>query len=268
MTFFDPKSPKMKSEVIGDGEPIVLVPGGLTGWLSWEPHAKRLSERFKVVRVQLISVDLGLQNAPIPTDYSVNYETEALTRALDDLGVERANFAAWSFGAEVTLNFALGNPGRVKTMTLIEPPAIWVIRSIAPLSKEQPEDQKIEKTLGPDDISESQLEWFTHFAGFVPRNVDPKTLHQWPVWVKHRQSLRTGDVAYRHDDDIERVRNFTRPTLLFKGENSSLWLHQIVDILADKFPNVRMEILPGGHAPHIVSIERFMEILVGFVSSG
>jgi pimeloyl-ACP methyl ester carboxylesterase len=258
----------MKSEVTGRGESLVLVPGGLTGWLSWEPHAKRFSENYRVVRVQLIAVDLGLQNAPIPTNYSVDYETDALTRALDQAGIEQAHFAGWSFGAEVTLNFALNNPDRVKTLTLIEPPAIWVLRSRGPLSQDLLEEQKVIQTLGPGDISEAQLEWFTHFAGFVPRSVDPRILPQWPVWVRHKQSLRTGDVVYRHEDDIRRVENFIEPTLLFKGEGSSTFLHQIIDVLAVEFPHTRVETLPGGHAPHIVSMEPFMAIFRKFLSSG
>jgi pimeloyl-ACP methyl ester carboxylesterase len=256
------------TQVTGSGGAVVLVPGGLTGWVSWEPHSKILSERYKVVRVQLVSVDLGLRNEPVPPDYSVDYETAALSRALDELGVEQAHFAAWSFGAEVTLNFALNNPARVKTLTLIEPPAIWVLRSRGPLSKEQLEDQKMEQTLGPHDVSESQLVWFTHFAGFVAPNVDPRSLPQWPAWFKHRQSLRTGDVVYRHEDDIRRVRSFNRPTLLFKGEGSSPWLHSIVDILGLEFPRVRVKMLPGGHAPHIVSMGDFMVSLERLLSSG
>ena len=57
----------MKAEVSGQGRPLVLVPGGLTGWLSWKPHAERLSAAYRVVRVQLLSVDLGLQNEQSPT---------------------------------------------------------------------------------------------------------------------------------------------------------------------------------------------------------
>jgi pimeloyl-ACP methyl ester carboxylesterase len=259
--------PMMKIEVIGHGENIVLVPGGLTGWLSWEPHSKRLSEKYRVVRVQLMAVDMGLRNEPLPVDYSVNYETEALKRALDQVGVEQAHLAAWSFGAEVTLNFALNNPDRVRTLTLIEPPAIWVIRSRGPLSKEQLEDQKKIQTLGPLDVDEAQLVWFTHFAGFVPQDVNPRTLPQWPAWFKHRQSLRTGDVVYRHEDDIQRARSFKKPTLLFKGEGSSPWLHQITDILAAEFPHAQVETLPGGHAPHIVSMEAFMSTFSSFLTS-
>jgi pimeloyl-ACP methyl ester carboxylesterase len=258
----------MKSEVTGRGEPVVLVPGGLTGWLSWEPHAKRLSANHKVVRVQLIAVDLGLQEVRLPANYSVDYETDALTRALDEIGVDEAHFAAWSYGAEITLNFALNNPGRVRTLTLIEPPAIWVLRSRGPLSEKLQGEREMIQTLGPDEVSEAQLEWFSHFAGFVPRSVDPKTLPQWPLWISHRQSLRTGDAAFRHEDDISRVRSFAKPTLLLKGEGSSDFLHQIIDILAVEFPKSRLELLPGGHAPHIVSMDRFMEKYEKLLSSG
>ena len=60
----------MLTEVTGEGEPLVLVPGGLTGWASWMPFAERLAPSRKVVRVQLLSVQLGLEGRPLPTDYS------------------------------------------------------------------------------------------------------------------------------------------------------------------------------------------------------
>ena len=108
----------MKTEVSGRGRPLVLVPGGLTGWLSWKPHAERLSAEYRVVQVQLLNVDLGLRKERLPNDYSVDMEVRALSAALDKEGIEEADFAAWSFGAEITLSFAIANPGRVRTLTL------------------------------------------------------------------------------------------------------------------------------------------------------
>jgi pimeloyl-ACP methyl ester carboxylesterase len=263
----NPSPVVMKSDVSGSGETIVLVPGGLTGWLSWEPHAKDLSRDYRVIRVQLVAVDLGLMNQPVPPNYSVDYETSALGATVTQSGTSQAHFVAWSFGAEITLNYALNNPERIKTLTLIEPPAMWVLRSKGALSGDLVKDRKTMQSFGPGDISESQLEWFTHFAGFVAPSVDPKKLPQWPAWSKHRQSLRTGDVAYRHEDDIRRVRKFQKPVLLFKGQGSSPFLHRIIDILGVEFPHARTETLPGGHAPQLASRERFMGILSAHLKS-
>ncbi len=261
----DKKSPLMRSEVTGIGENIVLVPGGLTGWLSWVPHAEQLSRSRRVIRVQLISVELGLENSPLPQDYSVDFETSALANTLKELKVTIADFVAWSYGAEITLNFALNNPEMVRSLTLIEPPAMWVLRSRGPLPPDLLDDQRKIQQLDPGDITEAQLEWFTHFAGFVPADVDPRTLPQWPVWLRHRQSLRTGDVVFQHTDDIQRVRVFKKPVLLFKGVGSSKFLHDIIDILGEELPNARIERLPGGHAPHIVAMQQFMNILNKFL---
>src|SRR3990170_1673622 len=111
---------KMQPEVTGQGEPLVLVPGGLTGWLSWEPHAQRLSSSRKVVRVQLLNVQFGLENRPLPPDYSVRTESEALATTLDDLGLQSpVDFVAWSYGGLVALDYALGHANRIRSLTLI-----------------------------------------------------------------------------------------------------------------------------------------------------
>jgi pimeloyl-ACP methyl ester carboxylesterase len=255
----------MQTDITGQGSDVVLVPGGLTGWISWIPHAQQLSSQYRVVRVQLLSVELGLKDVPLPDDYSVDLETDALLRALEIADVERADFVAWSFGALVTLNFALNNPRMVNSLTLIEPPAIWVLESRGPLGVDMLEQKKQLQTLGPGDVSEEQLEWFSHFAGFVQPDTDPRSLPMWPIWVEHRRSLRQGDVVFRHSDRIERVRTFDRPVLLCKGQGSAEFLNEVIDILGEEFPNARIISLPGGHALQVVSMDRFMEILRAFL---
>ncbi len=258
-------TPVMKQEIVGEGNPLVLVPGGLTGWLSWIPHAQALSATRKVIRLQLFVVEAGLEGIPLPPNYSIDYEVEALGNALDNLGLEQVDLAAWSYGAATSLSYAIRNPHRIKSLTLIEPPAMWVLRTRGPLSSQLLEEQKYIQTLATDDVSEEQLVWFSHFAGFVPPNVDPRSLPTWPSWFKHRQSLRNGDAVYRHNDDINLVRAFSKPVLLFKGEGSAPFLHQIIDILAEEFPNAHVETLPGGHALHILSMPAFMDIFSHFL---
>lgn len=245
---------------------MVLMPGGLTGWISWIPHAEILARQYRVVRAQLLAVALGLQNQPLPNGYGVRYEAQALAEALEGLSPAPFHLVGWSYGAEVSLDYALNHPERIRTLTLIEPPAIWVLGAKGPLPQAVLDERKTIAKLGPGDVSEDQLVWFTHFAGFVPKDVDPRTLPQWPAWVKHRQSLRTGDVAFRHEDSAERLRGFARPTLLVKGTGSAPFLHDIIDALAEMLPNNRVVELPGGHAPQLVAKDDFLKILTEFLA--
>jgi len=260
------KAYAMETEITGSGRPLVLVPGGLTGWISWKPHAERLSRDFTVIRVQLLNVAYGLRRERLPEGYSVTTEAAALAAALDVAEIEQADIAAWSFGAEVSLSFAIANPARVRTLTLIEPPAIWVLRSRGPLSPEMKERQEKLKAMWRVDISEEQLAWFSHFAGFVPPDVDPRKMPPWPGWLLHRQSLAHGDAPYLHQDAIEKVREFRKPVLLFKSRDSSDFLIRIIDILGEEFPQATVHDLPGGHALHVVSMEDFFRLFLPFLS--
>jgi pimeloyl-ACP methyl ester carboxylesterase len=202
----------------------------------------------------------------MPLSYSADYEISALHKTLDDLAIEQADFAGWSYGAEITLSFAIHNPHRVRSLTLIEPPAFWVLRGRGPLSKQVLGFQEFAQTLATDDISEEQLVRFLHLAGVIPEDVDPRTLPQWPGWFKYRHSQRIGDIPFRHEDKIELVRAFEKPVLLVKGDGSTSVMHDIVDVLAEEFPNARVVTFPGGHAPHIVSMQPFLERFNHFLS--
>lgn len=260
-----PTEPVMPSEIKGSGKPVVLVPGGLTGWLSWKPHAERLASSFTVLRVQLLSVENGLRGVPLPPGYSVETESRALELALDGHEIEVADFSGWSYGALVLLDFALSHPERVRSLTLIEPPAIWVLQSRGTLGPDLLEFRDDAQRFDPIDVTEDQLVRHVHSAGLVPNGVDPRTLPQWPVWLQHRQSLRIGDLPFRHQDDLSRVKQFDKPVLLLKGVGSTSYDREIIDILGQEFPHARVEELPGAHALPIISIDRYLELFVEFV---
>ncbi len=257
---------KMQSEVTGNGRPVVLVPGGLTGWVSWVPHALRLSKTRKVVRVQLLNVQFGLEGRPLPGEYSVRTESRALAETIDSLGLTGPiDLTAWSFGAETTLDYALNRPDRVRTLTLIEPPAFWVLRANGGLDENA---KGVAATLGTfqGDISEKQLESFATTVGLLQAGESGRNLPQWGSWMQHRQSLRNSRAVIAHDDDASRLKAFQPPVLLVKGTGSAPFLHGIIDALAGYLPHAEVVEYPGGHAPQIVSMDRFMEKLDAFQS--
>lgn len=253
---------EMQVQVTGEGPPLVLVGGGLTGWKSWEPHAEQLAAARTVARLQLLNVQYGLEDWPLPEGYSVGMESAALAATLDGLGWrEPLDLVAWSYGALITLDFALNYPERVRTLTLIEPPATWVLPD---KGLNDPDMQALQSFEMDDDVSEADLEEFLRIAGLVPPGGVPKELPQWSVWMEHRRSLRGDFDPLGHDDDLGRLRTFDRPVLLATGTGTAPYYVRILDTLAAHFPRARTIEMPAGHAPHIVSMDRFLAELARF----
>jgi pimeloyl-ACP methyl ester carboxylesterase len=261
----------MRTDLQGHGRPMVMIGGGLTGWLSFIPHQQRLQETRRVARAQLLSVDLGLANRPLPAGYSVKLESAALATAIDELGLPGAvDLVAWSYGALVTLDFALDHPERVRTLTLIEPPAFWVLEATGAMNeetrRERAELEELHRQMR-EDVSEAQLAGFVRAAGLAPPGARPEDQPSWPLWVEHRRSLRQGHAVFNHTDDAARLRAFDRPVLLVKGTGSTRGFHRIIDALGGALPRSQAIELPGGHAPHIVSMDDFLAHLARFQDS-
>lgn len=257
---------KMQSEVTGNGRPIVLVPGGLTGWASWEPFVKIFSEKRTVISVQLLGVQFGLENRPLPENYSVKTESDALAATLDSLGYNvPIDVVAWSFGAFTALNYALDHPDRIRTLTLIEPPAMWVLHTTGKWDDEAQQAADFFQAQ-KGDISEDVLAEFMQRAGLVQPGQSPRELPKWNYWVPFRHSLRINPSVVSFRDDVKRLKTFQPPVLLVKGTGSTKWLHRIIDGLSETIPHSQVVEFPGGHAPHIFSMDTFIPELEKFQS--
>jgi pimeloyl-ACP methyl ester carboxylesterase len=249
---------KMLSKIDGEGKPIVLVPGGLTGWISWDKHTEILSRDRKVVRVQLLNVQLGFENKPLPSDYSVLTESKALAETLRELNLDKPfDIVGWSYGALTTLDYVLTYPENIHTVTLIEPPAFWVLRSNGPLDYEAEKGMRALKDF-QGDITDDMLEKFLGAVGFLKPDESARELPQWNLWKQYKQSIRNSPAVINHNDNAERIKSFTKPVLLVKGTGSAGFLHQIIDVLNKYFPNSKVTEMPAGHGPHIVSMNRFL----------
>jgi pimeloyl-ACP methyl ester carboxylesterase len=260
--------PKMQTDVRGAGPTLVLVGGGLTGWASWEPHQARLSTTRTVARAQPLSVQLGLENLALPAGYSVSMEAQALGAAVDEL-TRPVDLVGWSYGAAISLAFALAHADKIRTLTLIEPPAFWVLSATGRLdARAQRESDELRLLYAgmTADVSEAQLADFIVQAGLCPPGGSPHRLPQWKSWVQHRRSLRTGDACWGQDGDEVRLRSFDRPALLVKGTGSTHFLHQIIDGLAGTLSKGTVVELPGAHAPQLAAMDAFLARLTMFLA--
>lgn len=245
-------------EVKGEGGPVVLVPGGLSGWLSWIPFVEPLAKDRQVVRVQLRSIEITEAGAPYPPGYGTLTEREALRATADALGLERFDLVGWSYGGHVALAFALEYPQRVHTLTVIEPAALWILREQGYSSEGLRQAEAFDRSLAGKRITVNDLKEFLVVAGLSEPGQEVEALPSWPVWVRNRQVMSTFGTIWDYTDSLERLRSLDVPVLGVKGAETADYAAAVVDRLVATAPNGRLLTLPGGHACHIQNKDRFL----------
>lgn len=100
-------------EVMGrsDGEPLLLLNGGLMTWQAWGAVAERLGERYRVVGCDF----RGQLRTPGPAPTSLEEHAADVVRLLDHLEVESAHLVGTSFGALVGTVVAGRHPERCRS---------------------------------------------------------------------------------------------------------------------------------------------------------
>jgi pimeloyl-ACP methyl ester carboxylesterase len=252
---------KMQLRISGEGRPVVIVGQGLTGVLSWIPHAEQLASERRVALAQPLSVELGLAHAPLPPGYSVKTESGALAAALTDAGwPQPIDVVGWSYGGLIALDFALDHPDRVRSLLLIEPDVPWVLPEDGrPASVRKAEEGALRWA---DGVSEDELEAF--MAEMLGPGQPPRQHPRWPVWNEYRDALRAMITVFRHRDDVSRVRQFGKPVMLVRGEGTGAYDAAICDALAAAFTGLRVVELPGGHMCPVVAMDQFLAELRAF----
>lgn len=255
----------MEHEVAGDGDPIVLVPGILTGWLSWIPHAERLSKTHRVVRLQPIHNELAVRGELPSHGFGPDTERESMRMTLDALGIDRADFAAWSGGGRAMIEFAAAYPERIRTLTLIEPAAYWILEQTQGFSADEVE--AFSRRIAGHPVSEDDLAAFlTGPAQMVTPDQDPRTDARWKVWTANRNALAS-DFALAHPDrTISDLAGLEAPVLLVLGTDTAGFLADVIPVLERAYPNVRRIMLPGSHACHIQSIDAFLDAFTAHIA--
>jgi pimeloyl-ACP methyl ester carboxylesterase len=246
----------------GEGEPIVMVPGGLTGWLSWVPHQERLADRYRVVRVQPIHNELGSAGQPGDPGYTNETERESLRLTLDALGVDRVHLVGWSGGGKAALEFATEYPGRVRSLTLVEPAAYWVLEQLGERLDEVERLYAFIHGLFGREVSDTDLAEFLVLAGLVEDATAAPSHPAWDRWWPHRMALSWQSERLDHPDrTVEELARITCPTLLIKGTRTTEVEKRVVDALGERLTHAWVVELQGDHASHIESLDAFLAAL-------
>jgi pimeloyl-ACP methyl ester carboxylesterase len=110
---------KLYHEIYGEGEPLVLIHGGLTTIGEMQGWVKPLANRW-----QVIAVEMQGHGRTADTDRPMNFRTmgDDIAALLEHLKIPKADLLGHSFGGASAIRAAIQHPEKVRRLVVISSP--------------------------------------------------------------------------------------------------------------------------------------------------
>lgn len=258
----------LESFELGSGPTLVMLGGGTRGADEFIPHAALLSRTYRTIRLQTLNISRSRGKQPLPEDYSLGVEAAAVDETLKRLGVSvPVDLVGHSLGALIALEFALEHPERVRTLTLAEPPAFWVVpKKELASTPDMRAMYEMLLTLGPK-VEPTDDQWirFRCLLGECGLQKPESDDARWQEWVARRDALRGLSAIAQLKGNVNRLKKFRKPVLIVTGKNTVSFHRRINDILVTQCPVVERLELPGTHAAVVTAQDEFLKRLQSFL---
>ena len=251
-------------EVIGDGEPLVLVHGLGYDRRGWGPMPGLLARDFRVVLFD----NRGVGESDVPEGpYAVPQMAADVAAVLDDAGIETTNVFGVSLGGFVAQEFALAYPDRVRKLVLAStapggprshpmPAAgLEAFGRFPTMEREAGLRLMVENSLGEHGVRERPElveEVYRYRLERAP------TLAGWQAQA----------VAGATFDAYDRIGAIAAPTLILQGGADTVVDPRNADLLASLIPDARVERIDhSGHLMVWEEGERLAPVVKEFLQS-
>jgi pimeloyl-ACP methyl ester carboxylesterase len=248
---------RLAYDVVGDGPPVLLMMGlGYARW-GWGPLTAVLAERFRVVSYD--NRGIGESDVP-PGPYSTRELAEDAAAVLDAVEFERAHVVATSLGGMAAQELAIASPERVDRLVLACTTAGG--DDAYPMPAQTIELMQQAATLAPDVAMRRFVANALASAELVDeitrlRLANPPDPAGWQAQA----------AAGATHDASGRLQKIAAPTLLLHGTEDAVVDPRNSELLAERIPNARLELLDGaGHLFFWEQPERTAALITEFLS--
>jgi pimeloyl-ACP methyl ester carboxylesterase len=238
---------------------LVLSNGIMMGTASWLYQKAALERHLRV----LLYDCRGMWQSDHPEGpYSMRTHAEDLAGLLDALEIGEGHIAGISYGAEISMVFAIMYPHKTQSLIVIDG-----VSEIHPLLRaqtypwlmaaERNDPELLLRTSYPLNFSEA---WIMANQAFIDGSVeryaqlDMKAL----AWLMR---------AFYDLDITEQLPKIGAPTLVIAGEDDLIKGREYAKIIADQIPTSELVLVPGaGHALCLEKPDILSTLLLGFVT--
>jgi 3-oxoadipate enol-lactonase len=252
-------------EVVGDGQPLVLLHADLTTSQMWDAQWEPFAHAYRAIRYDLRGC--GWSRMP-PGPFS---PPEDLAQLLHLLGVERAILIGASIGGQLALDFTLEHPEQVAALVLIGAGVSGIQQS----AFVQARSQEINALIASGEIAQA-VELALRLRVDGPRRsaeqVEPAMREQVREMITRNFERATGQDQSQplplEPPALSRLDEIQVPTLVVVGEQDVADALASADLLARSIRGAQKVVMPGAaHLPSMERPEQFNRLVLEFLRS-
>jgi len=247
-------------EVLGEGEPIVLIHGNGGDCRHWDGQFEPLSHSYRVLRYDV----RGYGKSSMPEEgvpYSHHDDLKAL---MNHLRMPEAHICGWSMGSGIAVDFVLAHPGLSRSLIAVGP---WVF--------------------GHDSPSVRGLySMFDEIAVILEEEGAEAAMDRWcdygfPGALKTEGAKRIREImkdysfwSFTHEDPVvyvspgaaQQLERITQPTLIVTSEFDLEACKEIADLMEQKIPHSKKVVISdSGHVMIIDKPDEFNKLVLDFI---
>jgi pimeloyl-ACP methyl ester carboxylesterase len=235
----------------GQGEPVLLVHGGMSDSREWGPQVEDLSRGYDVIAVDVLGCG---GSADPPEEFGLADHAHVLAGILDTLGISSAHVIGQSLGSVLALALYREHPHTVRSLILAGAYAGWA-GSLPPEEVESRTRMVLETLERPVD------EWGPPFLATVYGAEAPAELMDASMAILRDvrpEASRRLVLAVASADLREMLPTITVPVLLIYGQGDQRAPAAVAAQLHAGIPGSRLVVVPdAGHAVNAEAPEEF-----------
>jgi len=258
-------------ESAGSGSPLVLIHAGICDSRMWDAQVAALAAHYQVIRYDMRGYG---QTDPADLRYAHYEDLRAL---LDHLEIEQAHLVGASLGGSTALDFAVTNPQRVLSLTIVcsEPSGYEDLDEAGePIEEEIPEnwDQIVEAfQLG---AYESVAEWEVRFWVDGPeRTADQvdaavrRDVYEMNLIALRNEAQELGEQQPLDPPAVDRLSEIALPTQIIIGALDQAVMQRAAKLMAAHIPNAQKVVIANtAHLPSMEEPAQFNQIILDFLA--
>jgi pimeloyl-ACP methyl ester carboxylesterase len=249
-------------EIIGQGDPLVMIRGVGSNLDHWYEQIPDLSKKYQL----LVFDNRGIARSSDPEGSFSTRDMAADTMALmEAVGIKKAHVLGYSMGGMIAQELALAYPGKINGLILVATDC-----GISMRIKARPEYSSLFTEmirLGTNEAKTAAAgclfakQTFESRPDIIQRYAEVSL--RFPAAQKTLE--RQWEAITRHEA-CGRLQNINAPTLVITGSEDVLIPAENSRVLAKRIPNARVRSIDGGgHLFVVEKAQQFNEAVLGFL---